>query len=149
MTGLHSMISSVRRCRRWTARRGEHGAVAVELALTLPFLMILLVGIVDIGDAFNAYVSVVAASRDGARLGSRGNASDSEVNALVLTDVARLRSSTGAADITIARNVVPGQNSIRVEACHDHRLLVPYPLLPVPNPLRMCAATTMRVLDFS
>jgi Flp pilus assembly protein TadG len=54
-----------------TSRRAraehDHGAVMVELALVLPLLIILLVGIFDFGLVYNAQISIQAASREGAR----------------------------------------------------------------------------------
>lgn len=140
---IHSDARPRRRDRR------ERGTAMVELALTLPLLMALVVGIIDVGDALNAYISVVNASRDGARLAARGNATDGQVSALLVTDLSNVRNNTGSPAVTIAHDVVTGQPSIRVQACINHRLLVSYPLLPVPNPIHLCAATTMRVLTFS
>ncbi len=125
--------------------RGERGAALVELALMVPVLALLFAGIAAIGDALNAYLSVVNASRDGARLAARANASDTDIRSLVLADLRRLRDPTGDADITITRNVIPGEASIQVRVCHGHRLIINYPLLGVPDPLRLCASTTMRL----
>jgi Flp pilus assembly protein TadG len=55
------------------SRRSDHGAVAVELALVLPLLLVLVFGIVDFGRAFNAQVSLTQAAREGSRLAALGN----------------------------------------------------------------------------
>jgi Flp pilus assembly protein TadG len=49
--------------------RVEHdrGAVMVELALVLPLLIILLVGIFDFGQFYNGQIAIQAAAREGAR----------------------------------------------------------------------------------
>jgi len=125
--------------------RAEQGAALVELALMVPLLALLVAGIAAIGDALNAYLSVVNASRDGARLAARSGAGDPEIRSLVLADLRRLRDATTAADITITRDVIPGDPSIRVRVCHSHRLVISYPLLGLSDPLRLCAATTMRL----
>jgi hypothetical protein len=51
------------------ARRaqGEQGAVLVEAALVLPILVILLLGIIDFGFAFNSYISLRQGTRETAR----------------------------------------------------------------------------------
>ena len=51
-------------------RRGgrEQGASAVEFAIILPLLVVLVVGIIEFGFAFNRQQSFHAASREGARL---------------------------------------------------------------------------------
>ena len=46
----------------------QRGAVAVELALILPILVILIFGIVMFGLFFNRQVSLTGAARDGARV---------------------------------------------------------------------------------
>jgi Flp pilus assembly protein TadG len=45
----------------------------VELAIITPFLLILLLGTMEIGNAYNSYLTLVNAAREGARLGARGN----------------------------------------------------------------------------
>lgn len=53
------------------SRRANHiedGSVAVEMALVLPVLVLLLGGIVDFGFAFNAQISLTQAAREGVRV---------------------------------------------------------------------------------
>jgi hypothetical protein len=50
---------------------GEEGAVAVEFALILPFLVLLVFGIMDFGHYFYISHMVSDASREGARYGTR------------------------------------------------------------------------------
>ncbi|MGH9165359.1 MAG: TadE/TadG family type IV pilus assembly protein, partial [Acidimicrobiales bacterium] len=49
-------------------RRDQRGAAAVEFALVLPLLLILVFGIVEFGRAYSAKISLTAAAREGARL---------------------------------------------------------------------------------
>lgn len=49
-------------------RFDERGAVAVEFALVLPVLLLLLLGIVEFGHAYNAQISLTHAAREGARV---------------------------------------------------------------------------------
>ncbi|WP_309072206.1 pilus assembly protein [Arthrobacter sp.] len=46
----------------------ERGAVAVEMALLLPVLILLLLGIMEFGRAFNAQVTLTNAAREGVRV---------------------------------------------------------------------------------
>lgn len=48
--------------------RGEQGVVAVELVLVLPFLLLLLFGIIQFGRAYNAKIMLSGAVREGARV---------------------------------------------------------------------------------
>jgi len=49
------------------ARQGERGAVAVEFAILLPVLIVILFGITAFGLAFSRFVTYLSASREGAR----------------------------------------------------------------------------------
>ncbi len=51
-------------------RRDERGAALVELALSLPLLLVVIGGIVDFGFLFQRYEVVTNAAREGARLAS-------------------------------------------------------------------------------
>jgi Flp pilus assembly protein TadG len=50
----------------------DRGAAAVEFALLLPLLMLLVFGIVDFGRALNAQVTLTQAAREGARMAALG-----------------------------------------------------------------------------
>jgi Flp pilus assembly protein TadG len=59
---------------RRTARTAprDRGAAAVEFALLLPLLLLLLFGIIDFGRALNAQITLTQAAREGARLDALG-----------------------------------------------------------------------------
>jgi Flp pilus assembly protein TadG len=59
-------------------RRSERGQSLVELALMLPVILFLLVGVVEVGNALNAYLTLVDGARDGARWLQRA-ASDDDI----------------------------------------------------------------------
>ena len=61
---------------RGSARRraADRGAVAVEFALLLPVLMLLIFGLIDFGRALNAQITLSEAARAGARLAAMGRA---------------------------------------------------------------------------
>ena len=48
--------------------KNENGASAVEFAIILPILVILIFGIVEFGIAYNNYLAITHAAREGARL---------------------------------------------------------------------------------
>jgi len=56
------------RIRRHRIIKSEKGASAVEFALILPILIILVFGIVEFGIAFNNYITITHAAREGARI---------------------------------------------------------------------------------
>lgn len=50
------------------SRASERGAVAVEFAILAPVLVMLLLGIMEFGRAYNAQASLSAAAREGVRV---------------------------------------------------------------------------------
>jgi hypothetical protein len=60
------------RSRYGDGKDSEHGAAAVEMALVLPLLILLLGGIIDYGLMLNAQVSLTHAAREGVRLEAIG-----------------------------------------------------------------------------
>lgn len=125
----------------------EKGQSLTEFALVIPILILLLVGIVEIGWGMNSYLTVVDAARDGARLGAKGTASDSEIVALVMKETERLEGGIPASGVTIVRdNSDPTNSTIEVEVCYDHALIMGVPQI-IPDPLVMCSTTTMQTVN--
>lgn len=56
---------------RKTLFRSERGASLVEMALVSIFLLFLVAGIVDFGFAYNNFIVITNAAREGARYGSK------------------------------------------------------------------------------
>lgn len=52
---------------RFRGRRGDRGAAAVEFALVLPVLIILILGLIEFGRVFNVQISITNAAREAAR----------------------------------------------------------------------------------
>lgn len=50
------------------ARQNERGSAAVEFALVLPVLLLLVMGIIEFGHAYNAQLTVTQAAREGVRV---------------------------------------------------------------------------------
>ena len=51
----------------------DRGAVAVEFALLLPVLLLIVFGIIDFGRMLNAQITLTQAAREGARLAALGD----------------------------------------------------------------------------
>jgi Flp pilus assembly protein TadG len=60
-----TLISALRRL-----RRSESGAEVIEFALTLPLLMLVVLGIIEFGFVFQQYEVITNAAREGARIAS-------------------------------------------------------------------------------
>lgn len=50
------------------ASAAEHGATIVEMAIVLPVLLLLIIGMLELGLAFRSFLTVSAAARDGSRV---------------------------------------------------------------------------------
>jgi Flp pilus assembly protein TadG len=64
--------------------RHERGAAAVEFAIVLPLLILLVFGIVQFGLLYNRQQGLHAAAREGARLGSLPQTTESEIQDRVM-----------------------------------------------------------------
>jgi Flp pilus assembly protein TadG len=72
------------RSRRGSARdASERGAVAVEFAVLLPLLLVLIFAIVEFSVAFNRHNGLHAAAREGARMASLPQSTQSDIEARV------------------------------------------------------------------
>lgn len=105
--------------RRWT---GESGAAAVEFALVVPILLLLVFGITDFAGAYNSQSSLSAAARQGARVMAIGN-SVPEAVAATMTSAPSLRPALTGDQIDISPSIcTPGA---------DVTVTVTYPLRSV------------------
>ena len=62
----------MKRRRHAASNSRDRGSVAVEFALLLPVLLLLIFGIIDFGRAINDQITLTQAAREGARLASLG-----------------------------------------------------------------------------
>jgi hypothetical protein len=74
-------------------KRGQRGQALVELALVVPVLLLLVLGIFEFGRLLNAYMTVQHAAREGARLGILG-ATDVEIETVVVSTAATTLDTT-------------------------------------------------------
>ncbi len=61
--------------------RSEQGATAIEFALLLPVLIMILVGTFEFGLAYNNYLAITHAAREGARMAAVGAYDEDAVRA--------------------------------------------------------------------
>lgn len=102
-----------------TAEPAQSGAAAVEFALVLPVLLLLVFGIVDFSRAYNAHLALSGGAREGARVLALGTG-DAE------TTTRDAAPSLPAADITVTTTACsnPGDPA-RVEASYEYSYLTP------------------------
>jgi Flp pilus assembly protein TadG len=104
-----------------TTNSNERGAAAVEMALVLPILLLLVFGIIEFGFIFNRYISVTHAAREGVRQLALGvEPADAELKAeqatgdVVSEDVSDAIACTASED--------PAQNEVQMQCTTNYKL---------------------------
>ena len=88
-------------------RRTEDGAAALEFALVVPFLILLLVGMISTGQVYSDYLGAQNAVREGARYGASADISSSSWATSVRDRVKDVYfNGTGATDAQICVKLV-------------------------------------------
>lgn len=89
-------------------RRSDRGTAAVELALVMPLLLVLLLGTIGFGRAFHTKLELSNAAQEGARtLVFRAGATTADAVAATIA-AATLSPALTAADVTTAAACSPG-----------------------------------------
>jgi Flp pilus assembly protein TadG len=101
----------------------DRGSVAVEFALVLPVLLLIVFGIVDFGRALNAQISLTGAAREGARLAALGY-----TNAQVQSRVAAAAPSLSGITTRVAASCPDGAGpaaDAQVDVSYTFRFITP------------------------
>lgn len=123
----------------------KKGQSMVEMALILPVIILLFMGMVEFSRIFGSYLLVTHASREGARMASIGR-TDAEVQANVagkvggILDVSNLQVILTPDDYTRKTG-----EDVKVSVKYELQLYAPILSSIIPNPLEMEASTYMRV----
>ncbi len=105
------------------ARPGERGSAVVDFALVSGLVVLLVVGVVQLGLALHVRNTLIACAAEGARLGARADTSPEEGAARTRELVGRALSARYAEDVTAGVDEVAG---VRVVAV---RVRAPLPLI--------------------
>jgi Flp pilus assembly protein TadG len=131
---------------------GQRGASAVEFAIILPILVLLLFGIIEIGFAIYDKAMITNASREGARAGiifKVPPVTDEEIASVVNTYLGSALITFGApvaATVTVTRAGVNPGDELKVSVSYTYTTLVLPRLLTDFGPaFGMVAETTMRM----
>ncbi len=124
-----------------TNLKNQKGQALVELALVLPVLLILVMGIAAFGQIVSEYVTVNNAARDGARYASVGY-SDSSIVQIIASNI-----SKDNLTITLSPSALNRVRGAQVTATVSYSVHVDIPIISaiLPNPLRISAKSIMRV----
>jgi Flp pilus assembly protein TadG len=124
--------------------RSEKGQAAVELALVLPVLVLLLCGIMEFGRVYDASLVITQAAREGARAGAVGD-TDAQVTSAVKTVAGSLNQNNLSITISPPQSSRTSGDNITVEINYSVQLVAPVISKLVPNPFPLSASTTMLV----
>jgi len=139
------------------AMRGREGVTAIETALLLPLLLIMLFGIIEFSICFYDKAMITNASREGARLGivyryddsgGRTHAPDAEIRAAVNQYCQNFLITFGSASPTtaITRTGNDAGNSLTVTVSYTYDFLVlPNFLTSLAGAINLDATTVMRL----
>lgn len=123
--------------------KNNKGQSIVEMALLLPVLLMILLGILEFGRIYSAYMVISNAARDAARVGSVGGSS-----AQIYTSVTTTTASLKADDVTlvISTTGTGGRgDAITVNVGYDIPIMAPFLGIVVDNPMHLEADMTMRI----
>ena len=104
--------------------RHARGQSAVELAACLPLLILMLVGLLDLGRAFNAYIVITNAAREGAYYGSVHPIPHSAVQSWTVSEAHGSGVALSTANVTVESADQTGV-PIKVSIDYDFPFLTP------------------------
>ena len=122
---------------------GKKGQSLVETALVLPIIILMLMGIIDIGMMFNNYMIVGNAAREAARSAATG-ATDIRIDALVDSITSSLDSSNLSWTIIPAQATRKKGDEVVVTIIYNHELITPVISSLVPSPIQLTGTAAMR-----
>jgi Flp pilus assembly protein TadG len=122
-------------------RYGERGSAMIEAAITIPMLLLLMVGIFEIGRAFQTWQVVTNAAREGARMSVTPGSDPDTAKALVhqyLTDGQLINGAAAAVSVNknssiVVNGTTVGASLVTVDYPFQFIMLQPIASLIVPG----------------
>lgn len=124
--------------------RKDDGQAMVELALILPVLLLIIMGIIEFGFMFNNYLTLNNVSREAARYASLGG-TDSEAVVRATEIAPNLDSAKLTIVITPSESSRGRGDSVEVVVTYQYSLLTPFLDGILTNGIPLEAKTIMRV----
>lgn len=124
--------------------KNEKGQSLVEFAIVLPILLLIVMGIAELGMMLNSYLTAQNISREVARLGSVG-ATDSDIQNMITSNSTNLDSQNLSVSINpIQGNRISG-DTLTVVVTYDYHLTVPIISGIFNNDVVLKSQTSMRI----
>jgi TadE-like protein len=129
---------------------GEGGVAAVEFAILLPVLVIMLFGLIQFGIAFNTKIQATNGAREGARIVVVGVDSWDDVSGSGKPFWQLVQERAGVSSISNCNLTVPALIGDTVTVAFDYPIDLTIPFLPTPASWSEGTATaSMRMEQFS
>jgi Flp pilus assembly protein TadG len=137
--------------------KNNKGAAAVEFAIVLPLLILILFGIIEFSVAFFDKAVITNASREGARVGmlfksgTRNAASEdpiinSTIDNYIASNLISFGSTPVTASTTISRTGFSVGDTLTVTVSYPYSyLVIPGFITAITNPVNITATTIMRM----
>jgi Flp pilus assembly protein TadG len=104
-------------------KAADRGSVAVEFALVVPVLLLIVFGIIDFGRALNAQIALTGAAREGVRLAALGY-SDAAIQARVAAAAPDLSGISTTVVAACPPGAGPGANA-QVDVSYSFSFITP------------------------
>ena len=124
--------------------KNNRGQSIVELAILLPVLVMIMLGILQLGLVFNAYTMISNGAREGARTAAVGG-DDSAVLVSTGANTSNLNADKLAVTITPSAGSRVSGDAVVVNISYDVDVIVPLIGGIIGNPIELNASSTMRV----
>ena len=130
---------------RWTVFfKSRLGQSLVEMAIILPILLTLLMGMVEFGRIFSSYLVMENLSRSAVRFGVVGH-SDTEIRNQIAAENPLLRTDRLVIDISPSDSMRDRGDPLTVSMDYTIDIITPIMSDLLPNPFPLCTSCTMMV----
>lgn len=120
------------------------GQTLVEMAFVLPIILLVIMGMIEFGRIFNAYLIVTNASREGARVAVVGGA-DSDINSSIANTTNTLRQENMTISISPEQTSRKRGTELTVTIQYNLEMICPIISGIIPNPFPINSTTVMRM----
>lgn len=124
--------------------KNEKGQSLVEFAILLPFILLILLGILEFGIILNSYLTIHNAAREGARLGIVGG-SNMEIENLIVEISPNLDAENIIVNITPTEGSRKFGGTLTVEVEYNYQVTIPIISNIINNLVVLEAQTSMRI----
>ena len=127
-------------------QRKRKGQAAVELALILPVILLILMGLLDLGRLFYFEVAITNAAREGARYGA---AHPEKTKAQIIEQAKNEASPISPLDVEVNCQAITSGNNRKVKVDYQFALITPIMQGIVGNQITLSATSSMPTSNYA